>query len=62
MKDADLISGETIAIDGFLKLAKIQFLVKTNFVGKGTCAYSGNFGTEKHDKTILILPHKKRGQ
>jgi hypothetical protein len=37
LKDADLISGETIAIDGFLELAKTQFPVKTNFMGKGTC-------------------------
>ncbi|MFV8360967.1 hypothetical protein [Flavobacterium sp. LS1P3] len=36
LKDADLIGCETIAIYGFLELAKIQFPVKTNFMGKGT--------------------------
>jgi hypothetical protein len=37
LKDADLISGETISIDGFLEEAKTQFPVKTNFIGKETC-------------------------
>jgi hypothetical protein len=37
LKDADLISCETIAIDGFLAVAKTQFSFKTNFMGKGTC-------------------------
>jgi hypothetical protein len=36
LKDADLISGETVAIDGFLAVAKTQFPVKTNFMSKGT--------------------------
>jgi transposase len=36
LKDADLISGETIAIDDFLAAAKTQFPVKTNFTGKAT--------------------------
>ena len=31
-KDADLISGETIAVDGFLEVAKTPFPVKTNFM------------------------------
>jgi ATP-dependent helicase/DNAse subunit B len=38
LKDADLISGETIAIDGFLEVAKTQFTVITNFMSKGTSA------------------------
>jgi hypothetical protein len=37
LKDADLISCETIAINGFLAVAKTQFSVKTNCMGKGTC-------------------------
>lgn len=37
LKDGDLISGETISIDGFLVVAKIQFPFKTNFIGKATC-------------------------
>jgi ATP-dependent helicase/DNAse subunit B len=37
LKDADLISGETISIDDFLEVAKTQFLVKTNFNFKVTC-------------------------
>jgi hypothetical protein len=37
LKDADLISCETIAIDGFLEEAKTQFPVKTNCMGKETC-------------------------
>ena len=37
MKDTDLISGETRVIDGFLAVAKKQFPVKTNFMGKVTC-------------------------
>jgi hypothetical protein len=32
LKDADLISGETIAVDGFLEVAKTPFPVKTNFM------------------------------
>ena len=37
LKDADLIGDETKAIDGFLAVAKTQFPVKTNFMGKVTC-------------------------
>jgi hypothetical protein len=37
LKDTDLISGETRVIDGFLAVAKKQFPVKTNFMGKVTC-------------------------
>ncbi|WP_243699517.1 transposase [Flavobacterium caseinilyticum] len=37
LKDPDLIDGETITIDGFLKEDKTQFPVKTNFMSKGTC-------------------------
>jgi transposase len=36
-KDDDLISGETIAVDGFLAVAKTQFPVKTNLLGRLTC-------------------------
>jgi hypothetical protein len=39
LKDADLISGETIAIAGFLAVAKKQFPIKTNFMGKVTSAH-----------------------
>ena len=35
LKDADLISGETIPIDGFLEVAKTQFTVTINFMSKG---------------------------
>jgi len=37
VKEADVISGETISIDGFSVVAKTQFPVKTNFTGKVTC-------------------------
>jgi hypothetical protein len=37
LKDADLICGETIVIDGYFEIAKIQFPVKTNFRDKVTC-------------------------
>ena len=37
LKDADSICGETIVIDGYLEVAKIQFPVKTNFTDKVTC-------------------------
>jgi transposase len=37
LKDTDFISGETRVIDGFLAVAKTQFPVKTNFMGKVNC-------------------------
>jgi transposase len=37
LKDTDLIGDETKVIDGFLAVAKTQFPVKTNFIGKATC-------------------------
>lgn len=36
LKHADLISGETITIDGFLAVATTQFPVKINSMGKAT--------------------------
>jgi transposase len=37
LKDADLIGDENKAIDGFLAVAKTQFPIETNFMGKVTC-------------------------
>jgi hypothetical protein len=56
LKEADLISGETISIDDFLEVAKTQFLVKTNL-----CVRQLLFKSErKYETKPKILLKKKR--
>ncbi|MDD2674868.1 MAG: hypothetical protein PHF81_08300 [Flavobacterium sp.] len=56
LKDTDLISGETIAIAGFLAVAKKQFPVKTNFMAKGIRVQK----LSKYESKPKILLQKKR--
>jgi hypothetical protein len=55
LKDADLISDETIATDLFLAVAKIQFPVKTNFMVRELVCKS----ERKHETKRKILLKKK---